>query len=81
LTTACLKRIERLNPELNAFLTVTAEAALAQARQLEAEVQHGRWRGPLHGIPIALKDNIDTTGVKTTAASELFQRPGSLPRR
>ena len=73
LTQACLRNIERLNPKLNAFITVTAEAALAQARELEAEVQRGRWRGPLHGIPIALKDNIDTAGIRTTAASELFK--------
>jgi len=73
LTQACLRRIERLNPLLNAYITVTAEAALAQARELEAEVRHGRWRGPLHGIPVALKDNIDTAGIRTTAASELFK--------
>jgi len=70
---ACLQRIERLNPLLNAYITVTAEAALTQARELEAEVQRGRWRGPLHGIPVALKDNIDTAGIRTTAASELFK--------
>jgi aspartyl-tRNA(Asn)/glutamyl-tRNA(Gln) amidotransferase subunit A len=73
LAQACLQRIEQLNPLLNAYITVTAEAALAHARELEAEVQDGKWRGPLHGIPIALKDNIDTAGVRTTAASELFK--------
>ena len=72
LVTACLRRIERLNPQLNAYITVTAEPALSRARELEASVQHGHWRGPLHGIPIALKDNINTTGIRTTAASELF---------
>lgn len=72
LTRSCLSRIERLNPKLNAFITVTAEQALAQARELENERQRGRWRGPLHGIPIALKDNIDTAGVRTTAASAVF---------
>src|SRR6185295_5747010 len=55
LTSACLARIERLNPVLNAFISVTAESALAQAREAESEIQRGRWRGPLHGIPIALK--------------------------
>ena len=50
LTRSCLSRIERLNPKLNAFITVTAEQALAQARELENERQRGRWRGPLHGI-------------------------------
>jgi len=73
LTRECLSRIERLNPKLNAFITVTADSALAEARQAEAEIQRERWRGPLHGIPIALKDLIDTAGVRTTAASGLFK--------
>jgi aspartyl-tRNA(Asn)/glutamyl-tRNA(Gln) amidotransferase subunit A len=73
LTTACLQRIRRLNPHLNAFITVTDEAALATAHAMDAELQHGKIRGPLHGIPIALKDNIDTAGVRTTAASQLFK--------
>ena len=73
LTQGCLKRIERLNPKLNAFITVTAESALAQAREAESEIQRGHWRGPLHGVPIALKDLFDTAGVKTTAASALFK--------
>lgn len=73
LTQACLARIERLNPKLNAFITVTAEAALAEAHAAEAEIQRGQWRGPLHGIPIALKDLFDTAGVRTTAASALFK--------
>jgi len=73
LTHECLSRIERLNPKLNAFITVTADSAVAEARQAEAEVQHNRWRGPLHGIPIALKDLVDTAGVHTTAASGVFK--------
>jgi aspartyl-tRNA(Asn)/glutamyl-tRNA(Gln) amidotransferase subunit A len=73
LTTDCLARIERLNPKLNAFISVTAESALAAARQAEAEIRSGDWRGPLHGIPLALKDLIDTAGVRTTAASLLFK--------
>ena len=73
LTRACLARIEQLNPRLNAFITVTAEGALASAREAEAEIQRGRWRGPLHGIPIALKDLFDTAGVRTTAGSGVFQ--------
>jgi aspartyl-tRNA(Asn)/glutamyl-tRNA(Gln) amidotransferase subunit A len=72
LTRACLTRIERLNPSLNAFVTVTDVTALAQARGAEAEIARGKWRGPLHGMPIALKDNIDTAGVRTTAASRVF---------
>src|ERR1022692_1786742 len=72
-TRACLDRIEKLNPVLNAFITVTAESALEEARAAEIEISRGEWRGPLHGIPIALKDLIDTAGTRTTAASALFQ--------
>src|SRR5438128_3560980 len=73
LTRDCLQRIERLNSTLNAFITITAESARSQARQAEQDIQHGRWRGPLHGIPLALKDILDTAGVRTTAASALFK--------
>src|SRR5262249_44965138 len=69
LTEASLTRIERFNPTLNAFITVTSDAAMAQARTAEAEIQRGRWRGPLRGIPIALKDLFDTAGVRTTGGS------------
>jgi len=72
LTRAYLERIERLNPRVNAYITVTAEPALAQARALETELAAGKSRGPLHGIPLALKDNIDTAGVLTTAASAVY---------
>lgn len=72
LTAACLARIERAQPVLNAFITVTPDAALASARALDEEGRRGAWRGPLHGVPIALKDNLDTAGVRTTAASALF---------
>jgi aspartyl-tRNA(Asn)/glutamyl-tRNA(Gln) amidotransferase subunit A len=73
LTLQCLARIEKLNPALNAFVTVTADMALTEARQAEAEIQRGNWRGPLHGVPVALKDLIDTAGVRTTAGSALFK--------
>ncbi len=69
LTQACLDRIERLNPTLNAFITVNSELALQQAGRADNEAGAGNWRGPLHGIPVALKDLIDLAGVKTTAAS------------
>jgi len=72
LTEACLARIQTYNPKLNAFITVLREQALAQAREMEAEQLAGRFRSPLHGIPIALKDNIDTAGIRTTAASAVF---------
>jgi aspartyl-tRNA(Asn)/glutamyl-tRNA(Gln) amidotransferase subunit A len=68
---ACLDSIEKLNPALNAFITVMAESALAEARIAEGEILRGEWRGPLHGIPVALKDLIDTAGIRTTAASAL----------
>jgi aspartyl-tRNA(Asn)/glutamyl-tRNA(Gln) amidotransferase subunit A len=73
LTTDVLARIEKLNPRLNAFITVTADSALEDARRAEAEIRHGDWRGPLHGVPLSLKDLIDTAGVRTTAASLLFK--------
>src|SRR5579864_812934 len=69
----CLEAIERLNPSLNAFITVTAETALAESKKAEREIHSGHWRGPLHGIPIGLKDLIDTAGVRTTAASAVFR--------
>src|SRR5271166_4425782 len=69
LTRACLERIGKLDPELNAFITVTADIGLEQARRADTEITTGKWRGPLHGIPIALKDLIDVAGVRTTAAS------------
>jgi aspartyl-tRNA(Asn)/glutamyl-tRNA(Gln) amidotransferase subunit A len=72
LTRAYLARIERLDSRVNAFITVTHELALAQATQCDEERAAGRWRGPLHGIPVALKDNIDTAGIRTTAASALL---------
>lgn len=72
LTQACLERIRRLDPEINSFLTLTAESALEQAHAADSELRAGKSRGPLHGIPIALKDLIDVAGVKTTAGSALF---------
>jgi aspartyl-tRNA(Asn)/glutamyl-tRNA(Gln) amidotransferase subunit A len=73
LTQACLNRIERYNKSINAFITVTRDQALATAREIEAEQKSGKFRSPLHGIPIALKDNIDTAGIRTTAASGVFK--------
>jgi aspartyl-tRNA(Asn)/glutamyl-tRNA(Gln) amidotransferase subunit A len=73
LTAAILQRIAACDPELNAYITVNGEDALAQARELDAEQRVGKFRGPLHGIPIALKDNIDSAGLPTTAASEVYR--------
>ncbi len=78
-TKLMLERIERLNPKLNAYLTVTAEQALAQAKKAEAELYAPRGRkghrdrGPLHGIPISLKDNIYTKDIRTTAGSKILR--------
>jgi aspartyl-tRNA(Asn)/glutamyl-tRNA(Gln) amidotransferase subunit A len=73
LTRACLSRIDTFERKLNSFVTVTADAALAEARAAEGEIGRGGWKGALHGIPIALKDLVDTKGVRTTAASNLFK--------
>jgi len=73
LTRACLERIQRLDPLLNSFITVTPETALEAARQAEAEIQTGGARSRLHGIPLALKDLYETRGVLTTAGSLFFQ--------
>jgi len=73
LTEECLQRVERLNPKLNAFLTVTAEIAREQARKADQERRSGMDRGPLHGIPIAHKDLFCTAGVRTTSGSKLFE--------
>ena len=78
-TKLMLARIEQLNPKLNAYITVTAELALAQAKKAETELFSSRGRkarrdrGPLHGIPISLKDNIYTADIRTTAGSKILQ--------
>src|SRR5436190_10327654 len=69
LTEECLTKIAELDPTLNAFITVTMDEALAQARTADREIAAGRRIGPLHGIPISLKDLIDQKGVRTTAGS------------
>ena len=69
---ACLQRIEQLNPELNAFATVLTDESGVAARHAETEINAGRWLGPLHGIPIGIKDFYDAAGVRTTAAARQF---------
>ena len=72
LTQACLDRVERKNPRLNAFIAEFADEAMEQARIAEGEIVHGMWRGELHGIPVALKDLIDMQGKVTSAASAVY---------
>lgn len=74
-----LRRIEAIDPVINAFLTVTAEQALAQARIAESEIGKGRYRGPLHGIPFGLKDIYETAGIRTTGHSKVYA--SNIPRR
>ena len=73
LTKLCLARIHKLDPQLNAFITLTEESALQQARECDSQRKAGRVASRLHGVPIALKDNIDTAGIKTTAAAGVFK--------
>ena len=68
---SALERIRALNPSLNAFITVLEEEARAQARMLDQERRQGHSRGPLHGLPVSIKDIIDVGGVATTAASRV----------
>ena len=72
LTDACLQRIEQIDARLNAFITVTADQALAEARTAGDQIAGGDYKGPLHGIPIALKDLFATAGVRTTAGSRIL---------
>jgi aspartyl-tRNA(Asn)/glutamyl-tRNA(Gln) amidotransferase subunit A len=73
LTTAALARVDRYNSHLGAFITVTADQAMQQARDADRELAAGQDRGPLHGIPIALKDLFATRGVRTTAGSRVYE--------
>jgi len=75
--TALLARIERQDPKLNAFIALMPEPALAAARAAEAEITAGRWRGPFHGMPYALKDIIDVEGIATTAHSRVLADNGA----
>jgi aspartyl-tRNA(Asn)/glutamyl-tRNA(Gln) amidotransferase subunit A len=72
LTKAHLDRIARLDKRLNCFITLTPELALQQARQAETSIQHGEYKGALHGIPVGLKDLYETQGIRTTAGSTFF---------
>ena len=71
-TDAYLARIEQTEARLHAYITVTTELARTSARQAEAEIMAGRWRGPFHGVPVALKDLCNTKGILTTSASRVL---------
>jgi aspartyl-tRNA(Asn)/glutamyl-tRNA(Gln) amidotransferase subunit A len=73
LTETFLERIQQLQGKLNAFITVTADLARKKARQAEREIMKGKYRGPLHGIPISLKDLFYTAGIRTTAGSKILR--------
>jgi len=73
LTQLCLQRIEAINPQVNAFITLTAESALTDARAATEEIARGHYRGSLHGIPLAIKDLFDVRDVATTAGSPLLK--------
>src|SRR5881396_3990783 len=72
-TRSILDRIEKLNPAYNAYITVTRDVAMKSAQEAESEIQQKKWRGPLHGVPVAVKDLFDTIGIKTTAGSAVFK--------
>jgi aspartyl-tRNA(Asn)/glutamyl-tRNA(Gln) amidotransferase subunit A len=72
LTEAVLRRVDQLNERLGVFITVTAEQARAEARNAEQEIRRGEYRGPLHGIPVSLKDLYNTAGVRTTMGSRIL---------
>ena len=73
LTQAFLARVKHLDGKLNSHLLVLEEQALADAKQAESEIAAGQWKGPLHGIPIGLKDIYNTAGIRTTGHSALFK--------
>src|SRR5260221_10016607 len=73
LTEACFDRIKTWNPKINAVITVMRDQAVGEPKQLGEEAAAGRFRSALHGIPIGLKDNIDTAGTRTTAASQVYE--------
>ena len=72
LMSALLERIGRLDPKLNVFIRLDAEAAMEEARAAEAEIVSGRLRGPLHGVPVGIKDIIDVAGLATTCHSKIL---------
>ena len=82
ITEGCLARITERNRSLNAFITVLVDEARAQAKEADEEIAVGRYRGPLHGVPISIKDIIDMRNAPTTAASRVREaKPGKFEPR
>ena len=79
LTTLVLERIKRHNSTLNAIVTLTADAALAQAKAADEALARGEWRGPFHGVPCTVKDTFEVAGVRTTAGAP--ELSGHIPNR
>src|SRR5689334_707111 len=73
LTEALLSRIKEKDPKLKSYTTVTAELALFQAKRAEDEIKKGGYRGPMHGIPVAVKDLCYTKGIKTTGGMAIYE--------
>ena len=71
-TEAALAQADRLQPKLNSFITILHEAARSQAKELESALMRGEYKGPLHGIPIGIKDNLATAGIRTTVGSKVL---------
>ena len=69
---AALARLEQVEPRLNAFITVLGEQSVAAAKKADDEIARGNYRGPLHGVPVTIKDMFETAGVRTTGASKIF---------
>jgi len=70
---SCLEEIERVNTKINAFVTLDKHGAIKAAKTADKEIKSGKHRGPLHGIPIGIKDIIDTQGVRTTSGSAIYK--------
>ena len=72
ITEAALAQADRLQPKLNSFITILHEEARSQAKELESALMRGEYKGPLHGIPIGIKDNLATAGIRTTVGSQVL---------
>ena len=72
-TQAYLDRVDQVDGKLNSYITISREEALAQARQTDSEMAAGNYRGPMHGVPVAVKDQFNTAGIRTTGGSAILE--------